>query len=57
MLPKKKEKHLRNCVILTMENKVTMVVMEKKDYVQKADELLRQQQTYKTIPAHPTTRQ
>ena len=34
-------------VILTTDKKVVMVVMDKKDYVEKAEELLGQHQTYK----------
>ena len=53
----KKFKGEKTRVILTADKGVAMVVTDKKDYVQKAEELLGQQQTYKTIPTDPTTRQ
>ena len=44
-------------VSLTTGKRVSVVVMNKKDCVQKAEKLLGQHQTYKTIPADPTIRQ
>ena len=44
-------------VILTADESVAMVVMDKKDDVQKTGELLGQHQTYRIIPVDPTTKQ
>ena len=46
----------RDRVILTADKGVTLVVMEKKDYIQKAEELLNTS-TYKKIPEYPTNKQ
>ena len=43
-------------VILTADKGVTLVIMEKKDYIQKAEELLNTT-TYKKIPEDPTNKQ
>ena len=46
----------RDRVILTADKGVTLVVMEKKDYIQKAEDLLNTS-PYKKIPEDPTTKQ
>ena len=43
-------------MILTADKGVSMVVMDKEEYIRKAEESL-DQPTYKIIPADPTTRQ
>ena len=52
----KELKEDRDRVILTADKGVTLVVMEKKDYIQKAEELLNTS-TYKKIPEDPTNKQ
>ena len=42
-------------VILTADKEVSLVVMDKEQYINKAEELLNQP-TYKTIPSDPTTK-
>ena len=42
-------------MVLTADKEVFLVVMDREDYNKKAEELLRQQ-TYKSIPADPTTK-
>ena len=46
----------RDRVILTADKGVALVVMEKKDYIQKAEDLLNTS-TYKKIPEDPTIKQ
>ena len=43
-------------IILTADKGITLVVMDKEDYIKKAEDPLNQP-TYKLIPADPTTRQ
>ena len=43
-------------VVLTADKGVCMVVLDREEYTKKAEELLNQQ-TYKIIPADPTTKQ
>ena len=43
-------------MILTVDKGVALMVMNKKDYFKKAEDLLNQP-TYKPIPVDPTTRQ
>ena len=43
-------------IILTADNGVALVVMDKEDYIKKAEDLLNQP-TYKLIPADTTTGQ
>ena len=45
-----------NRVILTADKGVCLVVMDKEEYIRKAEELL-DQDTYKIIPSDPTNRQ
>ena len=45
-----------NRMILTADKGVALVVLNKKDYIKKAEDLLNQQ-TCKKIPKDPTTRQ
>ena len=52
----KELKEDRDRVTLTADKGVTIVVMEKKDYIQKAEELLNTS-TYKKIPEDPTNKQ
>ena len=52
----KELKEDRDRVILTADKGVTLVIMEKKDYIQKAEELLNTT-TYKKIPEDPTNKQ
>ena len=52
----KEVKEDRDRVILTADKGVTLVIMEKKDYIQKAEELLNTT-TYKKIPEDPTNKQ
>ena len=42
-------------MILTADKSVCLVVMDKKDYIEKSEELLLKP-TYKTLPSDPTTR-
>ena len=42
-------------IILTTDKGVSMVVLERKDYIKKAEELLNQP-TYRAIPSDPTTK-
>ena len=42
-------------MILTADKGVSLVVMDTKDYIKKAEDLLNQP-TYKSIPTDPTTR-
>ena len=43
-------------IILTADKGVTLVIMERKDYIEKAQQLLQDPNTYKTIPTDPTTK-
>ena len=43
----------RDCIVLTAEKRVAMVVMDKQDYINKANQLLNQN-TYKVISKDPT---
>ena len=52
----KELKEDRDRVILTADKGVALVIMEKKDYIQKAEELLNTT-TYKKIPEDPTNKQ
>ena len=45
-----------NRIILTTDKGVALVVLNKEDYIRKAEDLLNQQ-TYKKIPEDPTSRQ
>ena len=44
-------------MILTADKGVTLMMVDKKDYIQKAEDLLGQQQTYKIIPVDLTINQ
>ena len=44
----------RDCIILTADNGVAMVIMDRQDYINKANTLLNQN-TYRSIPRDPTT--
>ena len=46
----------RNCMVLTADKGVTLVVMDRSDYIKKAKELLEDTNTYRTIQIHPTSR-
>ena len=52
----KELKEDRDRVILTADKGVALVIMEKKDYIQKAEELLNTS-TYKKLPEDPTNKQ
>ena len=41
-------------IILTADKGVALVIIEKKDYIEKAKQLLQDTNTYKTIQADPT---
>ena len=43
-------------IILTADKGVALVIMERKDYIEKAQQLLQDPNTYKTIPTDPTTK-
>ena len=43
-------------IILTADKGVVLVVMDQKEYIEKAKELLQDTNTYKTIPSDPTTK-
>ena len=43
----------RDCIVLTADKGVAMVVMDRQDYISKANHLLNQS-TYKTITKDPT---
>ena len=43
-------------IILTADKGVVLVIMERKDYIEKAQQLLQDPNTYKTIPTDPTTK-
>ena len=43
-------------IILTADKGVMLVIMERKDYIEKAQQLLQDPNTYKTIPTDPTTK-
>ena len=42
--------------MLTVDKGVALVVMDKKDYIKKAKELLEDTNTYRTIQADPTNK-
>ena len=44
----------RDCIILTADKGVAMVIMDRQDYINKANNLLNQN-TYRSIPRDPTT--
>ena len=43
-------------IILTADKGVVLVIMERKDYIEKAQQLLQDPNTYQTIPTDPTTK-
>ena len=43
-------------IILTADKGVALVIMERKDYIEKAQQLLQDPNTYQTIPTDPTTK-
>ena len=43
-------------IILTAGKGVALVIMERKDYIEKAQQLLQDLNAYKTIPTDPTTK-
>ena len=43
----------RDCIVLTADRGVTMVIMDRQDYISKADTLVNQN-TYRSIPQDPT---
>ena len=43
-------------IILTADKGVALVIMERKDYIKKAQQLLKDPNTYQTIPTDPTTK-
>ena len=43
-------------VILTADKGVALVILEKKDYIEKTKQLLQDTNTYRTIQADPTTK-
>ena len=43
----------RDCIVLTADKGVAMVIMDREDYVNKANQLLNQN-TYKTLAKDPT---
>ena len=43
----------RDCIVLTSDKGVSMVIMDRQDYINKANSLLNQN-TYKSIPRDPT---
>ena len=43
-------------VILTADKGIALVILEKKDYIEKAKQLLQDTNTYTTIQADPTTK-
>ena len=45
----------KNRIILTADKGVSILVMDKQDYIKKAEELL-DQSAYKSIPTDPTTK-
>ena len=44
----------RNCIVLTAEKGVTMVIMDRQNYIKKVNTLLNQN-TYRAFPRDPTT--
>ena len=45
-----------NRMVLTADKGVSLAVLDKEDYIQKAEELLQQQPNYKILPSDPTTK-
>ena len=43
-------------IILTADKGIALVVMDRSDYIRKANELLQDPSTYKTIPSDPTNK-
>ena len=43
-------------IILTADKGIALVVMDRSDYIKKANELLQDSNTYKTIPSDPTNK-
>ena len=43
----------RDCIVLTADKGVAMVIMDRQDYISKANSLLNQN-TYRSIPQDPT---
>ena len=56
MVAMKQLKTDRNCMVLTADKGVALVVMDRSDYVKKAKELLEDTNTYRTIQSDPTSR-
>ena len=43
-------------IVLTADKGIALVVMDRSDYIRKANELLQDPSTYKTIPSDPTNK-
>ena len=56
MVAMKQLKTGRNCMVLTADKGVALVVMDRSDYIKKAKELLEDINTYRTIQIDPTSR-
>ena len=56
MVAMKQLKTDRNCMVLTADKDVMLVVMDRSDYIKKAKELLEDTNTYRTIQSDPTIR-
>ena len=46
----------KDCMVLTADKGVTLVIMDRNDYIKKAKELLEDTNTYRTIQMDPTHR-
>ena len=46
----------KDCMVLTTDKGVALVVMDRSDYIKKAKELLDDTNTYRTIQSDPTTK-
>ena len=56
MVAMKQLKTDKNCMILTANKGVALVVMDRVDYIKKAKEILEDNNTYRTIQTDPTSR-
>ena len=56
MIALKQLKTDKNCMVLTADKGVTLVVLDKVDYIKKAKEVLEDTNTYRVIHTDPTSR-